>query len=228
MILLQDQQTDVVNPTGGFVKSLALKESEYLLKPDDRIGINFFSNTKEEANFMAKFEGKPLEAKLDAQGQVDLPVIGQVKLSGLTIDKAEKKLKSTFADYLKSPRVAISLLSFNYTVIGEVGNQGKFNALEPRVTVLDALGQAGGFTEFANRENIKLIRNQGGKATIYELNVLEDNLLLSDKYFLQPDDVIVVNQLKNRTTNRDRLSTVSIILSILTSLVFVSINLSNR
>jgi len=228
MLLLQDQQKDAVNPTGGQVKTFALKETDYVLKPEDRIGINLFSLTEDKFNFMAKLEGKPLEATLDAQGQVDLPVVGLVKVSGLTIDRTEKKLKALYADYLKSPRIAVSLLNFNYTIIGEVGRPGTFNALDPKVNILEALGQAGGLTEFANRENIKLIRNQGGKATIFEFNVLEDNLLLSDKYFLQPNDVIVVNQVKSRLSPRDRLSTVSILLSIVTSLTFVAINLSNR
>ena len=86
-----------------------------------------------------------------------------------------------------------------------------------------------GFSEFADRENVRIIRNENGKANIYRINVLEDNLLLSDKFFLQPNDVIVVNPTKTRTTNQDRLSTISIILSIVTSLTFVTLNaLSNR
>lgn len=113
-------------------------------------------------------------------------------------------------------------------VIGEVIRQGTFNAVEPRVNFLEALGQAGGFSEFANRQNIRLIRNQSGKATTYELNMLEYNVLLSDKYFLQPNDVIIVNQLKSRTTNRDRLSTAGILLSILTTITFITFNLANR
>jgi polysaccharide export outer membrane protein len=179
--------------------------------------------TEERFNFL---NNKPeVEVKVDSKGQIDLPVIGLVKVSGMTIENAEKKVKTAAADYLKNPRIAMKLLNFNYTVVGEVGRQGTMNVVEPHVNVLEAIGQAGGFSPFADRENVRIIRNENGKANIYNINLLEDNLLLSDKYFLQPNDVVVVNPTKKRTTNQERLSTISIVLSIVTSLSFILLRL---
>ena len=226
LVLLQDQQADALNTQNELVKTFTLKETEYLIKEDDRLLINIFSMTEERFNFLSN---RPdVEVTVDNKGQIDLPVIGLVKVSGLTLLNAEKKIKTAATDYLKSPRIAIKLLNFNYTVIGEVGKQGAINVIDPKVNVLEAIGQAGGFTEFADRENVRIIRHENGKANIYRINVLEDNLLLSDKFFLQPNDVILVNPTKTRTTSRDRLSVVSVILSILTSITFVTLNLSNR
>lgn len=223
-ILLQDDQADS-QKKDELLKSYTLKESEYQLKEADRLLINIFSMTEEKYNFLSS---RPeVEVTVDNKGQIDLPVIGLVKVSGLTINNAEKKIKTAANDYLKNPRIAMKLVNFDYTVIGEVGRQGTITALEPKINVLEAIGQAGGFTEFADRANIRLIRQENGKANMYQLNALEDNLLLSDKFFLQPNDVILVNPTKNRTTSRDRLSTISIILSILTSITFVTINLAN-
>ncbi|MDB5263103.1 MAG: hypothetical protein JWQ14_2384 [Adhaeribacter sp.] len=219
LILLQDQQADALNSKNELIKSLALKQSDYLLKQDDRLMINIFSMTEEKFNFLN--DRPEVEVKVDNKGQIDIPVIGLVKVSGLTLENAEKKVKTAAADYLKNPRIAIKLLNFNYTVVGEVGRQGTFNVIDPKINVLEAIGQAGGFSQFADRQNVRIIRNESGKANIYHINVLEDNLLLSDKYFLQPNDVILVNPTKKRITNQERLSTVSIILSIVTSLSFV-------
>jgi polysaccharide biosynthesis/export protein len=224
-ILLQDQQADIQN-RDELIKSYNLKETEYQLKEADRLLINIFSMTEEKFNFLS--DRPEVEVTVDSRGQIDLPVIGLVKVSGLTLNNAEKKIKTAATDYLKNPRIAIKLLNFDYTVIGEVGRQGTIIALEPKINVLEAIGQAGGFTEFADRENVRLIRHENGKANMYQLNVLEDNLLISDKFFLQPNDVILVNPTKTRTTSRDRLSTISIILSILTSLTFVTVNLANN
>ncbi|GEO03924.1 polysaccharide export protein, BexD/CtrA/VexA family [Adhaeribacter aerolatus] len=224
-ILLQDQQADAQNNQNELIKSFTLKEKEYLIKEDDRLLINIFSMTEERFNFLN--DRPEVEVTVDSKGQIDLPVIGLVKISGLTIPNAEKKIKTAATDYLKNPRIAIKLLNFNYTVIGEVGKQGTINVIDPQVNVLEAIGQAGGFSEFADRQNVRLIRHENGKANIYQINVLEDNLLLSDKFFLQPNDVILVNSVSRRTTSRDRLSTVSIILSIVTSLSFVLLRVNN-
>ncbi|KAA5548780.1 polysaccharide biosynthesis/export family protein [Adhaeribacter rhizoryzae] len=225
LILLQDQQADALNQQNELIKSFTLKEADYLIKEEDRMMINIFSMTEERFNFL---QDRPdVEVTVDSKGQIDLPVIGLVKVSGLTIANAEKKIKTAATDYLKNPRIAIKLLNFNYTVIGEVGRQGTINALDPKINVLEAIGQAGGFTEFADRGNVRLIRSENGKANIYQLNVLEDNLLLSEKFFLQPNDVILVNPTKKRTTNQERLSTISIILSIVTSLSFVLLRFNN-
>jgi polysaccharide biosynthesis/export protein len=223
LILLQDQQADALKTQNELVKTFVLKETDYQLKPEDRLLINIFSMTEERFNFL---NNKPeVEVKVDSKGQIDLPVIGLVKVSGMTIENAEKKVKTAAADYLKNPRIAMKLLNFNYTVVGEVGRQGTMNVVEPHVNVLEAIGQAGGFSPFADRENVRIIRNENGKANIYNINLLEDNLLLSDKYFLQPNDVVVVNPTKKRTTNQERLSTISIVLSIVTSLSFILLRL---
>lgn len=219
LILLQDQQADALNTRNELIKSFSLKEAEYLIKENDRLLINIFSMTEERFNFLS--ERPDVEVKVDNKGQVDLPVIGLVKVGGLTLNGAEKKVKTAAGDYLKNPRIAIKLLNFNYTVIGEVGRQGTINVVDPKVNVLEAIGQAGGFTQFADRENVRIIRQENGKANMYHINVLEDNLLLSDKFFLQPSDVILVNPTKKRTTNQERLSTLSIILTIATSISFI-------
>src|SRR5688500_9600375 len=122
LILLQDQQADALKTQNELVKTCVLKETDYQLKPDDRLLINIFSMTEERFNFL---NNKPeVEVKVDTKGQIDLPVIGLVKVSGLTIENAEKKIKTAAADYLKNPRIAMKLLNFNYTVVGEVGRQG--------------------------------------------------------------------------------------------------------
>jgi polysaccharide biosynthesis/export protein len=221
---IQDQQADIVNEKNELVKTIVLKEPEYTLRPNDRILVGIFSLTEDKFNFLGKTDGKPeFEAKLDSQGQIELPVIGIIKVGGLSVDRAEKKIKSATGEYLKSPRVIVKVLNFNFTVMGEVTRQGTYNVVDPKVNVLEAIGQAGGLTEFADGENIKLVRNEGGKARVYKLNVLEDNLLLSDKFFLQPNDIILVNQLKNRSQNQQRLSTISLLVSVITSLGFVII-----
>src|SRR5687767_6465693 len=182
---LQDEKSDNIK-ANELIKTMRLQESQYKLQPSDRLLLNIFSLTDEKINFIKDPE---MEVVLDSKGQVELPVMGFITISGLTIREAEQKLKTVTSEYHKSPSISIKLLNFNITVIGEVTNQGTFLLTEPRANILEAIGKAGGLTENANRENIRILRNENNTAKIYRLNLLEDNALLSPNFFLQPNDV---------------------------------------
>ncbi|HZF62994.1 MAG TPA: polysaccharide biosynthesis/export family protein, partial [Chitinophagaceae bacterium] len=151
MILLQDKRADNAR-VQEVVKSLKMQESTYKLRPADRVMLNLVSLTDERVNFIKEPE---MELVVDNKGQLELPVIGLVEVGGLTIREAEEKIKRTASDFLKTPTVRLKLLNFTFTVLGEVAGQGSFIAPEPKVNILQALGQAGGFTENANREKIR-------------------------------------------------------------------------
>jgi polysaccharide biosynthesis/export protein len=217
---LQDQKSDNLK-TNELVKTMRLQESQYKLQPADRLQLIIFSLTDEKINFIKKPE---MEVVLDSKGQIELPVIGFVTISGLTLREAEQKLRTVSAEYLKSPTISIKLLNFNFTVIGEVGQQGSFNATEAKINVLQAIGQAGGLTENANRENIRIVRTENNTAKIYEINILEDNALLSSNYSLQSNDIILVSPLKSNTKTQQRTATIGLVISVIgviTSVIYV-------
>jgi polysaccharide biosynthesis/export protein len=208
---LQDQKSDNIK-ANELIKTMRLPESAYRLQPTDRLGLNVFSLTDEKINFLKDPE---MEVVLDSKGQVELPVMGFVTIGGLTIREAEQKLRTVTSEYLKSPSVSIKLLNFNITVIGEVSNQGTFLLTEPRVNILEAIGKAGGLTENANRENIRIVRNENNTAKIYTLNLLEDNTLLSPNFFLQPNDVLLVNPLKSTAQREKTSATIGLVFSVI-------------
>jgi len=211
VILLQDEKSDN-EKANELVKTMRLQESQYKLQPSDRLGLNIFSLTDEKINFLKDPE---MEVVLDNKGQVELPVIGFVTVSGLTIREAEQKLKTVTSEYLKSPSVSIKLLNYNVTVIGEVMNQGTFLSTEPRINILEAIGKAGGLTENANRENIRIVRSENNTAKIYTVNLLEDNALLSPNFFLQPNDVLLINPVRSQTQNQQKTATIGLVISVI-------------
>jgi polysaccharide biosynthesis/export protein len=208
---LQDQKSDNLK-TNELVKTMRLQESAYRLQPADRLGLNVFSLTDEKINFLKDPE---MEVVVDNKGQIEMPVIGSVMVSGLTIREAEQRLKTVLTEYLKSPNATIKLLNFNFTVIGEVGQQGTFISTEPRVNILQALSKAGGLTENSDRENIRIIRNENNTAKIYQMNLLEDNSLLSSNFFLQSNDILLINPLKSKAETQQRIATVGLVISVI-------------
>ena len=223
---LQDEKSDNIK-ANDLIKTMRLQESQYKLQPSDRLLLNIFSLTDEKINFIKDPE---MEVVLDSKGQVELPVMGFITISGLTIREAEQKIETVASKYLRSPNITIKLLNFNITVIGEVTNQGTFLLTEPRANILEAIGKAGGLTENANRENIRIVRNENNTAKIYRLNLLEDNALLSPNFFLQPNDVVLINPLKSTTQNQQRTATLGLVISVIgviTSVLYVVSNNNN-
>ncbi len=137
---------------------------------------------------------------LDANGKLELPEIGVLKLSGLTIPEAELLLKEALKGYYEAPMVRIQLLNYHFTVVGEVNNEGRFTTFDPTITIFDALSLAGDIGEFADRANVKIIRNENGVAKILYMNLLDEKTLNSENYFIQRNDVIVVPALDARTS----------------------------
>lgn len=215
---LQDNGGEIVSNQDILVKGVLLKTVQYRLKPNDRLMLNIFSLTEEKLNFIKKPE---MELRVDDAGQVHLPVIGGIAVAGLTIEAAEDKITQAAAEYLRSPQVSVKMLNFNITVLGEVHKQGAFTIEESTVNIVEALGRAGGVTENANMQTVRIIRNENDTAKIYAINLLKDNLLSSDKYFLQPNDVVIVNPVKARASNQQRLTVIGLIISIISSLAWI-------
>ena len=221
---LQDEKSDNIK-ANELIKTIRLQESQYKLQPSDRLLLNVFSLDDEKINFLKKPD---MEVMLNTKGQIEIPVVGFVIISGLTIPEAEQKLKAVITEYLKSPSVSLKLLNFNVTVIGEVMNQGTFLSTEPRLNILEAIGKAGGLSENANRENIRIVRNENDVAKIYTLNLLEDNALSSPNFFLQPNDVILINPIRSLAQREKTTATIGLVFSVIsvisTALFFATRN----
>lgn len=221
-IYLQDNQDDLTYTDQELIKSIPIQPFTYSLKPGDRLSVNVFSLSDEKLNFLKKPD---LEVWLDERGRIILPVIGLVPLEGLSLKEAEGKLKNIMVEYLKSPEVSIKLLNFKVTILGEVSKQGTVNADDTRLNILEAIGKAGGLTENANMRHIRVIRRENDTTRIYKLNILEDNLLLSNQYFLQPGDIVLINPTNTKSASQQRMANVGFFFSIVTSLVVLLVQL---
>ena len=137
---------------------------------------------------------------LDANGELELPEIGVLKLSGLTIPEAEEKVKTALEGYFEVPMVRIQLLNYHFTVLGEVEAEGRYTSYDPKLTIFDAISLAGNIGEFADRSNIKIVREEEGQAKVLYLNMLDESTLNADNFYVQRDDIIIVPALKARTS----------------------------
>ncbi len=201
-------------------KTYLEKRNEYQLQPGDIISIEITSLTPSQYDFFSasendiEFNKDPLLSGylLDSEGYVVLPHIGKVLVNNLTVRAAQEQITKVVSDYLDSPNVYIRLVSFHFTILGEVLQQGKYNIFEDRINILEAIGLGGGLSEYADLSQVRVLRTENGVSKVGELDLLQGNLPTSPFYYLQPNDVVLVSQLKTKNFRRNQSSNISLIL----------------
>lgn len=162
------------------------------------------------------------------EGEIDFPVIGRLKVGGLTKNEAEDLIREQLKPYLKeTPIVTVRMANYKIAVLGEVARPGSFTVSNEKVNVLEALAMAGDMTVYGLRTNVKLIREDAdGKRSIHELDLTKSDLVLSPYYYLKQNDILYVtpNQTKARssdigTTTTTWISATSIMVSIASLIV---------
>lgn len=166
---------------------------------------------------------------LDSAGILELPKLGNVILAGLTLPQAENFIKEKLKGYFETPVVRLQLLSFHFTILGEVKKEGRYTVYNPNATIIDAFSIAENLNDFADRSSIKVIRTEGDKAEVFYVNSLREDLLQQPGFYLRPNDVIIVPPLKARYARIYTVPNASTVLGIVSStlaLVLLIITLS--
>lgn len=140
------------------------------------------------------------------EGNIQFPVLGTIKVAGLTEEQLRAKIVKSLIDkkLLLDPIVSVRQLNFKVTVLGEVGHPMVINVPNETITLLEALGLAGDITVYGKKDNVMLIRQDGNKKTIVRLDLNSPDFLSSPYYNLLSNDVVYVepNKAKVATSGR--------------------------
>jgi polysaccharide export outer membrane protein len=136
---------------------------------------------------------------LNINGDINLPIIGNLNLSGLTVPEAQDKIDLELKKYFKVYHLVVKLAEMPFTFIGEVVHAGRFSGMINQVTLFEALALAGDFTPIANRKNVTIIRQNPEGVKIYKVDFTQADLINSPYFVLRPNDVIYVEPLKSRS-----------------------------
>lgn len=142
---------------------------------------------------------------VDNEGKVNFPVLGELKLGGLTKKEAELLVVDKLKPYMKeTPIVTVRMINYQISVIGEVTRPGTFTISNEKVNLLEALAMAGDMTVYGVRDNVKLIREDAnGKQQIITLDLNKAETILSPHYWLQQNDIVYVTPNKVKARNSD-------------------------
>lgn len=132
---------------------------------------------------------------VDSNGDIDFPVLGKIHIWGMTREEVAAHIKQELQsnDLIKDPVVTVEFMNLNIKVLGEVNNPGRFSIDRDNMTLLDALSLAGDLTIYGNRENVTVLRDDGGRQRVYRVDLCSaGELYHSPAYYLQQNDVVYV------------------------------------
>lgn len=142
---------------------------------------------------------------VDNNGMINFPIVGELKVGGLTKSEAETMIQQKIQPYIneaEKPIVTVRMTGYQISVIGEVNRPGTFTVSREKITVLEALAQAGDLTIYGQRRNVQLIReDSNGQKSIHLLDLTDANLINSPYYYMQQNDVINVTPNKVKAQN---------------------------
>lgn len=158
---------------------------------------------------------------VDREGTVYLPLIGAVKIAGLSTYAARELVRKKAAKYYQSPVVQLQLASFKVTVLGEVTHPAVYTMPNERVTLLDALGLAGDLTIYGKRNNVLLVRNTGQQKEFVRFDLNASSIYQSPYFYLKQNDLIYVEPGKGKiaANNAGRTQAIAIIGSVVSVLI---------
>lgn len=164
---------------------------------------------------------------VNTDGNIQFPVIGNLKVSGLTTTQLKDLITKNLLDrkLLVDPVVVVRQLNFKVSVLGEVAHPTVLNVPSEKISLLEALGLAGDITVYGRKDNVLIIREEQGKKTFKRLNLNTNQLFNSNYYYLKSNDIVYVEANKAKISSSGR--TVVILPIILSGLSFLAIILTN-
>jgi polysaccharide export outer membrane protein len=201
---------------GQKAQRLAENVTEHLIKPGDILYVTVKSINPEVNILFNPEEGAANQSSLsyqkfttpagaylygfevDTEGNITLPVLGSIKVTGIPQQKIEELVQQKADIYLKDALVKVKLLNFKVTVLGEVRNPGVYYNYNNTFTVLEAMAMASGNTDYASIKKVMVVRPAPDGNTSYMLDLSSKDIYLSEAFYLHPNDYVFVQPDKHK------------------------------
>ncbi|HEY9169460.1 MAG TPA: polysaccharide biosynthesis/export family protein [Lutibacter sp.] len=220
MLYLQDVE--------GIKAMEAIVKVEPKIQQGDILSINVSAIDAEAALPFNLFEAgnttsipKPITYLVNADGEINFPVLGKIKMEGHTTKEITNHLTEALTPYIQKPIVNIRLINFKVTVLGEVKSPGTYPVPNERISILEAIGLAGDLTIQGNRKTVMLVREQNGKRTFVDIDLTSREILNSPYFYMAQNDVLIVEPNKSKINSSAVGANTGIILSTISFLISI-------
>jgi len=212
---------------------------DYLIRPFDILYVRISTNNAEINNLFNKDDmrnqnqsGQNFDYSflsnynVNDSGFIYIPIVGKINVVDKNIFEIQRRLQNSVDLILNDAIVAVKLVSFRVTFLGEVAQQGTHTFYRDRLNILEAIANIGGITDYGNKQNVMLVRTINGNSKVFRLNLADRKILESQFYYLVPNDILVVEPIKFKT-NQTAISNLSFYLSAITSTLTALFLVSN-
>jgi polysaccharide export outer membrane protein len=193
------------------------------LNPEASAPFNLFRGRAEGG-----FQAEQVDYLVDQAGEIDFPVIGKLKIEGLSPEELRLLLRDKLSDYLKDPIINIRLRNFTVTILGAVRGPGTYPVSGEQITILEALGLAGDLMVQGVRENVLVIRDFNGTKVYTRIDLTSKNMVKSPVFYLTQNDVVYVEPNNSAIRSSSINQNTSVAISIASLLITSSILLITR
>lgn len=191
-----NQETHRVTLTGSSLEYLEVSERAVVDQSESNV-------RQEKQEYVAEVEGYFVSEK----GTINFPILGQLSVVGITQDSLKHYLEQRLKEdgYVIDPVVTTKLMNFRVTVVGEVRAPQQIHVPGTRLTILEALAICGDITDYGQRENVVIMRDENGQKTLGEVDLTKKEMLDSPYYYLHNNDVVYIepNNRQKRMSDRN-------------------------
>lgn len=219
---VQDETTSQIKSSYTHVRPLKR------IQPFDNLYIKVLSIEAETARIFSNeptMNGPGLDINLisytvNEKGMIDFPFVGEINVNNMTLKEAKTQIEKELSQYLSNTSITIKFVNSNITVLGEVRQQGEFPYFKDQINIFQAIGFAGGMTDYGDKSKITLIREYGENIKYHLIDLTDKKVIETEYFYLQPNDIVIVEPIKTKFRNL-RTFTYSTLLATATTLVTI-------
>jgi polysaccharide biosynthesis/export protein len=204
--------------------------SQYIIRRSDKISISVWNNDDigvgSTYGIYNSSEGYGKWLMVDANGEIAIPNLGDVKVEGLTMVAFKSLLRDELSKTIKNPVIDVKILNRDITMMGEVKNPGKLSLERENNTLVDVLGLAGDIEFYGNKSKIQVIRMINNESHVITLDLTKMNNYNACNIQILPGDIVYVPARKNKEWDKragatiiPAASAITVLLLILTTFV---------
>ncbi|ADF51436.1 polysaccharide export outer membrane protein [Zunongwangia profunda SM-A87] len=166
---------------------------------------------------------------VDEHGNIRVPTLGEVNVMGYTVEEIRERIEERLlSEYFKQEAnifVTVKLAGIRYTTIGEIG-AGSNVLYKERVTIMEAIANAGGISDVGNREDVKILRQYPHGEEVHHIDLTNLDAVKSEYYYIQPNDLIIVDPLPQKslgagTTGIESFRTIGTVISLISTSILL-------
>lgn len=197
-----------------------------LIMPFDRISVSIFSieeKSNQLFNSTTSLGQGANEYLVDETGCINFPLTGKIEVKGLNQEDAGLKIGKVLSDYISVTSVIVKFAENNVTLLGEVQTPGTFQVSKDKLNIYEALALGGGISQYGDHKKVILVRQEGDKIMYHKLDLSTSRITSSNFYYIQPNDVIIIEPINKTSWYRFNSGNVTTAFSMISTLLSIYI-----